>query len=88
MHDKSGNPRFLKSELPHRFKEKADAESFLAKLTGSDFSIENLEKKPGKRTPSAPFTTSTLQQEASRKLGFSVSQTMMIAQRLYESSTP
>lgn len=85
VYDQSGNPRFLKSELPVRFKEKTEAEDFLESLKGSHFSIENLEKKPGKRSPSAPFTTSTLQQEASRKLGFSVSQTMMIAQRLYES---
>lgn len=85
VYDQTGNPRFLKSELPHRFKEKEQAETFLNNLKGSNFSIENLEKKPGKRSPSAPFTTSTLQQEASRKLGYSVSQTMMIAQRLYES---
>ncbi len=75
----------LKAELSERFSQEKDAHAFLSKLTGATFKIENLEKKPGKKSPSAPFTTSTLQQEASRKLGFSVAQTMMIAQRLYES---
>lgn len=75
----------LKAELPKRFKEKQEAESFLKSCENSKFSIANLETKPAKKSPTAPFTTSTLQQEASRKLGFSVSQTMMVAQRLYES---
>lgn len=75
----------LKAELPQRFKSKEEAKNFLSKCIGADFIIENLEIKPGKRSPSAPFTTSTLQQEASRKLGFSVAQTMVVAQRLYES---
>jgi DNA topoisomerase I len=75
----------LKAELAERFPKEEQAKSFLQKLTGATFKIENLEKKPGKKSPAAPFTTSTLQQEASRKLGFSVAQTMMIAQRLYES---
>jgi DNA topoisomerase-1 len=74
----------LKADLPQRFSTAPQAESFLQKITGAEFKIADLEKKPGKKTPSAPFTTSTLQQEASRKLGFSVAQTMMIAQRLYE----
>ena len=75
----------VKAELPHRFEKAADAEQFLKDCIGADFSVSNLEVKPAKRNPAAPFTTSTLQQEASRKLGFSVARTMQIAQRLYES---
>lgn len=74
----------LKAELAKKFKAEDEAMAFLEKCKGADFSIKNLEKKPTKRSPAPPFTTSTLQQEASRKLGFSVSQTMTIAQRLYE----
>jgi DNA topoisomerase-1 len=74
----------LKAELPKRFKEKKEAEAFLSACQSSKYSIANLETKPAKKSPTAPFTTSTLQQEASRKLGFSVSQTMSVAQRLYE----
>jgi len=83
--DKNGNLSTLKSELPQRFAKKTDAEAFLKKLSDAQHKIANLEVKPGKKSPSAPFTTSTLQQEASRKLGFSVSQTMVVAQKLYES---
>jgi DNA topoisomerase-1 len=75
----------VKAELPHRFEKATDAEQFLKDCIGADFSVSNLEVKPAKRNPAAPFTTSTLQQEASRKLGFSVARTMQIAQRLYES---
>ncbi|MDR9399352.1 MAG: type I DNA topoisomerase [Salibacter sp.] len=75
----------LKAELNKKFKTVAEAKTFLNDCSDSNFSIYKLEKKPGKRTPAAPFTTSTLQQEASRKLGFSVAQTMSVAQRLYES---
>ncbi len=75
----------VKAELPQRFEKAADAEQFLKDCIGADFSVSNLEVKPAKRNPAAPFTTSTLQQEASRKLGFSVARTMQIAQRLYES---
>ena len=75
----------LKAELPKRFATEPEAQAFLQECIGSNFSIENLEVKPGRKSPSAPFTTSTLQQEASRKLGFSVAQTMTLAQRLYES---
>jgi DNA topoisomerase I len=75
----------LKAELPTRFKTKGEAEDFLTRSVGAQFKIENLETKPSKKSPAAPFTTSTLQQEASRKLGFSVAQTMVIAQKLYES---
>lgn len=75
----------LKAELPQRYADEAAAEQFVKGCIGSTYSISNLETKPAKKSPSAPFTTSTLQQEASRKLGFSVSQTMVVAQRLYES---
>ncbi|WP_026464733.1 type I DNA topoisomerase [Adhaeribacter aquaticus] len=74
----------LEAELPSRFKTQEEAQSFLEKCKGATYTIENLEKKPTKRSPAAPFTTSTLQQEASRKLGFSVAQTMTVAQKLYE----
>jgi DNA topoisomerase-1 len=83
--DKKGNAASLKAELPHRFPQEADAIAFLQKLSDASFQIDNLEVRPGKKSPAAPFTTSTLQQEASRKLGFSVAQTMVVAQRLYES---
>jgi DNA topoisomerase-1 len=78
------NNAILTAELPNRFKTKPEAQKFLEKCKGAQFTIENLETKPSKKSPAAPFTTSTLQQEASRKLGYSVSQTMTIAQRLYE----
>ncbi len=74
----------LKAELPQRFDTEKEANDFLVKCVGASFTIGDLEKKPGKKTPAPPFTTSTLQQEASRKLGYSVSQTMTLAQRLYE----
>lgn len=61
-----------------------DARTFLTQASGSTFLVDSVVAKPSKKTPSAPFTTSTLQQEASRKLGFSVSQTMRVAQKLYE----
>ncbi|MBX7051515.1 MAG: type I DNA topoisomerase [Flavobacteriales bacterium] len=75
----------LKADLARKLKEHAEAHEFLSKSNGAEFTISNIETKPAKRTPAAPFTTSTLQQEASRKLGFSVSRTMVVAQRLYES---
>jgi DNA topoisomerase-1 len=74
----------LKAELNKRFKTREDAEAFLESCRNVSFTIEDISTKPFKKSPAAPFTTSTLQQEASRKLGYSVSQTMMIAQRLYE----
>ncbi|MFK8104349.1 MAG: DNA topoisomerase, partial [Saprospiraceae bacterium] len=74
----------LKADLPSRFNTEADASTFLNKCVGASFSIKNIELKPIKRKPTAPFTTSTLQQEASRKLGFAVKRTMVNAQRLYE----
>jgi DNA topoisomerase-1 len=75
----------VKAELPHRFEKEADAEKFVYDCVEATFAVDSLETKPAKRNPAAPFTTSTLQQEASRKLGYSVSRTMQIAQRLYES---
>ena len=75
----------FKAELPERYAKQEDAEKFLRDCIGADFNISSLETKPTKRGPAAPFTTSTLQQEASRKLGFSVSRTMSVAQKLYES---
>ncbi|MES2681121.1 MAG: type I DNA topoisomerase [Bacteroidota bacterium] len=75
----------LKAELDNRFKTEEEANAFLEKCKNAIYTINSVETKPAKRSPSAPFTTSTLQQEASRKLGFSVSQTMVVAQRLYES---
>ena len=74
----------VKATLDRKFPDKASAEAFLQKCIGAEFAISNIEKKEGNRFPAAPFTTSTLQQEASRKLRFSVSQTMSIAQTLYE----
>ncbi len=74
----------LNAELAKRLDEKTKAQQFLESCVAATFKIDNLEKKPAKKSPAPPFTTSTLQQEASRKLGFSVSQTMMVAQRLYE----
>lgn len=82
--DKSGVVTELKAELSKRFATKEEAESFLEKCKTAQFTVEDVVKKPGKRSPAKPFTTSTLQQEASRKLGYSVSQTMSVAQRLYE----
>ncbi len=82
--DSNGNVTELKAELSKRFKKQKEAQDFLEKCKTAEFTIEDVVKKPGKRTPAKPFTTSTLQQEASRKLGFSVSQTMAVAQRLYE----
>lgn len=82
--DKNGNPVELKADLKKRFETKEQAQAFLEKCKTAEFSIADIVTKPSKRTPAAPFTTSTLQQEASRKLGFSVSQTMSVAQRLYE----
>ncbi|MDZ7605802.1 MAG: type I DNA topoisomerase [Cyclobacteriaceae bacterium] len=75
----------LKAELGKKFDTSAEANEFLKKCVGALFTISNLEKKPVKKSPAPPFTTSTLQQEASRKLSFSVSQTMTVAQKLYES---
>jgi DNA topoisomerase I len=75
----------ITAELNKRFSEKEAAIAFLEKCKSSIFKIENVETKPAKKSPAPPFTTSTLQQEASRKLGFSVANTMRVAQQLYES---
>jgi DNA topoisomerase-1 len=80
----AGRGAVLEAELPTRFKTRTEAEAFLERCVGASYQIESLDKKPGKRSPAAPFTTSTLQQEASRKLGYSVAQTMSVAQKLYE----
>ena len=79
-----GSQSELKAELDTRFKTHDEALAFLEKCKTAEFSIGSIAKKPLKRSPAPPFTTSTLQQEAARKLGFTVSQTMMVAQRLYE----
>lgn len=75
----------LKAELNRRLKTKEEAQAFLHACQNATFTIDDISKKPVRKSPAPPFTTSTLQQEAARKLGYSVSQTMMIAQRLYES---
>lgn len=75
----------LKAELNRRLKDKKEVEAFLESCKSASFTIDDITTKPVKKSPAPPFTTSTLQQEAARKLGYSVSQTMMIAQRLYES---
>ena len=77
--------RKLIAELSRRFDNENEAETFLESLKGCAFSVEKVETKPARRSPAPPFTTSTLQQEASRKLGYSVARTMQIAQQLYES---
>ena len=83
--NENGSATEVKAELDQRFKTHEEVEAFLEKCKDAKFSVEAVTKKPLKRTPAPPFTTSTLQQEAARKLGFTVSQTMMVAQRLYES---
>ena len=80
-----GEETELNTELSRRFKTKEEAEAFLLSCKDATFVIDDVNTKPFKKSPAAPFTTSTLQQEAARKLGFTVSQTMMVAQRLYES---
>jgi DNA topoisomerase-1 len=80
-----GEGKTLVAELKDKMATEKDAEAFLKSCVGAVFTIQNLETKPAKKSPSPPFTTSTLQQEASRKLSFSVQQTMTLAQKLYES---
>ena len=75
----------LKAELNRRLKDEKEARAFLEACDKATFTIDEITKKPVRKSPAPPFTTSTLQQEAARKLGYSVSQTMMLAQRLYES---
>ena len=83
--DADGKLIEMKAELARRIKTKAEAQKFLESCKSSTFTINDINTRPLKKTPAAPFTTSTLQQEAARKLGFTVAQTMMVAQRLYES---
>ncbi len=80
----TGKNATIVAELTEKLKNESETEAFLETCKSAEFKILDIVKKPTKKTPSAPFTTSTLQQEASRKLGFSVSQTMSVAQRLYE----
>ncbi len=82
--DNDNKKSLLRAELPKRFPDRENAFEFLKKCSGAEYRITDISTRPSKKSPSAPFTTSTLQQEASRKLGFSVSQTMALAQRLYE----
>ena len=79
-----GSATEVKAVLGSRFKTRQEVIAFLEKCKNATFTVESISKKPLKRTPAPPFTTSTLQQEAARKLGFTVSQTMMLAQHLYE----
>lgn len=82
--DINGKKVTFKAEGPDKIKDAAGAESYLQKCIGASYAVKDVQVKPAKKSPSAPFTTSTLQQEASRKLGYSVSKTMLLAQKLYE----
>lgn len=82
--EKKGQAYTFEAEYPVRFKTRAEAQKFLESCIGATYTVVSTETKPNKKSPAPPFTTSTLQQEASRKLGFSVSNTMRIAQQLYE----
>jgi DNA topoisomerase-1 len=84
VEDEKGNKTFLKTELPKYLKDEKEVEKFLEQCKNSEFIVEEVEKKPFKKSPAAPFTTSTLQQEAARKLRYSVARTMLVAQKLYE----
>lgn len=83
--DEKGKQILFNAELNTRYRTKEEAAAFLEKCKNAKFNVVDIAQKPLKRVPAPPFTTSTLQQEAARKLHFSVSQTMMVAQRLYES---
>jgi len=83
--DAKGKSTLLKADLSKKFAKEEEAQAFLEKCKISDFTIDKITKKPAKRNPAPPFTTSTIQQEASRKLYFSVAKTMQVAQKLYES---
>jgi DNA topoisomerase I len=84
VNDKNNKKVLLEAELSEKFKTKEKAMEFLKSCTNAEFKITDISTKPAKKSPAPPFTTSTLQQEASRKLSFSVAQTMTIAQKLYE----
>lgn len=83
--DTDGRPAEIRAELNTRFKTEDEAKAFLEKCRNTEFTVQDITTRPMKKSPAPPFTTSTLQQEAARKLGFTVAQTMMVAQRLYES---
>lgn len=83
--DTDGRPAEIRAELNTRFKTEDEAKTFLEKCRHTEFTVQDITTRPMKKSPAPPFTTSTLQQEAARKLGFTVAQTMMVAQRLYES---
>jgi DNA topoisomerase-1 len=83
--DLNGRRVSFKADGPERLKEAADARAFLERCVGASYRVRDVQVKPAKRSPAPPFTTSTLQQEAGRKLGYSVSRTMRVAQGLYES---
>ncbi len=83
--DADGRPAEIRAELNTRFKTEDEAKAFLEKCRHTEFTVQDITTRPMKKSPAPPFTTSTLQQEAARKLGFTVAQTMMVAQRLYES---
>ena len=83
--DSNGKTHKFQAELPAKLKDQASAKEFLESCRGAGYHVLDVTRKPAKKSPAPPFTTSTLQQEASRKLGFSVAQTMSVAQRLYES---
>ena len=83
--DANGRPAEIRAELNTRFKTEDEAKAFLEKCCHTEFTVQDITTRPMKKSPAPPFTTSTLQQEAARKLGFTVAQTMMVAQRLYES---
>ena len=83
--DADGRPAEIRAELNTRFKTEDEAKAFLEKCRNTEFTVQDITTRPMKKSPAPPFTTSTLQQEAARKLGFTVAQTMMVAQRLYES---
>lgn len=82
--DINGKKVTFKAEGPDKLKDKTGAQAYLEKCIPAAYDVADIQVKPAKKSPSAPFTTSTLQQEASRKLGYSVSKTMLIAQKLYE----
>jgi DNA topoisomerase-1 len=84
VEDAKGNKTNLRAELARFLKTEKEAEEFLKQCSTSEFIVDDVDKKPVKKSPAAPFTTSTLQQEAARKLRYSVSRTMLLAQRLYE----
>lgn len=83
--DADGRHAEIRAELNTRFKTEDEAKAFLEKCRHTEFTVQDITTRPMKKSPAPPFTTSTLQQEAARKLGFTVAQTMMVAQRLYES---